>query len=360
MTSLRLTACLRSLPARAALALAAVLVLGAAAPAQLDLTGWTLFDPDDDWTFTNPAPTSVRMIEQVGSSSVHPGWVVSDFILGNTVTLEFDLSVSAGTGDDDLIGFGFSWLDGAHSWLLDWKRNTQTFNWGATVAINDDTAEQGLKIKRIDGAYSWDGLWGGQDGQGVSTVAGPAGGAWTAGTVYHFELQLSPGHIVVIRDGVGLFDVLDPSFPGGAGKIACYAFSQTNTNLANVVTTTPTWVDVGGAKAGLTGLPVLTGLGDLSANSANQISLSNARPSSTATLAVGITALNAPFKGGLMVPDPIVLLALPTSAAGAASLPFLWPTGIPAGFPIWFQFWIQDAAASFGLSASNGLKGIAG
>ena len=149
-------------------------------------------------------------------------------------------------------------------------------------------------------------------------------------------------------------------FRGGAGKIACYAFSQTNTNLANVVTTTPTWVDVGGAKAGLTGLPVLTGLGDLSANSANQISLSNARPSSTATLAVGITALNAPFKGGLMVPDPIVLLALPTSAAGAASLPFLWPTGIPAGFPIWFQFWIQDAAASFGLSASNGLKGIAG
>lgn len=343
--------------ARAALALGVLGVLAAGAPAQLDLTGWTLFDPDDDWTFVNPTATSVRMVEQVTSASVHPGWVVSDFILGNTVTLEFDLSVSAGTGDDDLIGFGFAWLDGAHSWLLDWKRATQSFNWGEPVAINDDIAEVGMKIKRIDGAYSWDGLWGGQDGQGVSTVAGPAGTGWTAGTTYHFELQLSPGHIVVIRDGVGLFDVLEPSFPGGAGKIACYAFSQNNTNLANVVTDVPTWVDVGSAKAGLTGLPVLTGTGDLSANSANQITLVNARPSSTANLVVGITTLGAPFKGGTMVPDPILVLALPTSAAGQTALPFTWPTGVPAGFPIWFQFWIEDAAASFGLAASNGLKG---
>ncbi len=282
---------------------------------------------------------------------------MSDFILGNTVTLEFDLSVSAGTGDDDIIGFGFAWLDGAHSWLLDWKKNTQTFNWGQSVTINDDTAEAGMKIKRIDGAYSWDGLWGGQDGQGVTTVAGPVAGGWVAGTVYHFELQLSPGHIVVLRDGAPLFDVLDPSFPGGAGKIAGYGFSQNNVNVANVLTDVPTWVDVGFAKAGVSGLPVLTGTGNLSAGSANQLSLTNARPSSTATLVAGISTLNVPFKGGTMVPDPILLLALPTSAAGTTALPFTWPAGIPAGFPIWFQFWIQDAAASFGLSASNGLSG---
>lgn len=339
--------------------LAVLALLAAAAPAQLDLSGWTLFDPDNDWTIVHTSATSVRMVEQVTSASVHPGWVVSDFILGSTVTLEFDLSVSAGTGDDDLIGFGFAWLDGAHSWLLDWKKNTQTFNWGQPVAINDDTAEAGMKLKRIDGAYSWDGLWGGQDGQGVSTVAGPVAGGWVAGTVYHFELQLAPGHIVVIRDGVTIFDVLEPSFPGGAGKIAGYGFSQNNVNVANVLTEVPTWVDVGFAKAGLDGLPVLTGTGALSAGSANQLSLSSARPSSTATLVAGISTLNAPFKGGTLVPDPILLLTLPTSAAGTATLPFTWPAGIPAGFPIWFQAWIQDADASFGLSASNGLKGSA-
>ncbi len=203
----------------------------------LDLTGWTLFDPDNDWNSSNPTATSVRLDEQVGSASVHPGWVVSDFILAETVTVSFDLQVAAGTSDDDLIGFGFSYLDGAHSYLLDWKKSNQAFNWGDTVLINDDVAEQGLKIKRIDGAYTWDGLWGGTDGIGVSTIAGPAGGGWTAGTTYHFELALSPGRIVVTRDGAPLFDVTDPNYAGGTGSVALYGFSQDAITLTNMVAT---------------------------------------------------------------------------------------------------------------------------
>ncbi len=108
--------------------------------------------------------------------------------------------------------------------------------------INDDTAEAGLKIKRINGSYTWDGLWGGTDGIGVSTIVGPAGGGWTAGTVYHFVLDLSPGHIVVTRDGAPLFDVLDPEYAGAQGSIALYGFSQDNIILANVcITPTPTF-----------------------------------------------------------------------------------------------------------------------
>jgi Thrombospondin C-terminal region len=331
--------------------------LCAAASAQLDLTSWSLFDPDNDWTFINPTTTSVRMVEQVGSSSVHPGWVVSDFSYGPSVTIEFDLSVSAGTGDDDIIGFGFSWLDGSHSYLLDWKKTVQSFNWGQPVVFNDDLAEAGMKIKRIDGAYSWDGLWGGQDGQGVTTVAGPVAGGWVAGTVYHFKVVLSPGHIVVTRDGVGIFDVLDASFPGGTGSIAAYAFSQNNTNLANVTGSIPTWTDLGQGMVGSTGVPELAGSGDLSASSLNQVTLSNAAPSSTATLVFGLAAIDAPFKGGTMVPHPLMLVPLATSAGGGAALPFVWPVGIPSDFSIYFQFWIQDGAATHGLSASNGLKG---
>src|SRR5689334_1181652 len=154
---------------------------------------------------------------------------------------------------------------------MDWKKTEQSFNWGHPVAINDDLCELGMKIKRIDGAYSWDGLWGGQDGQGVSTIAGPVGTGWNAGTVYHFVMQLSPGHIVVTRDGNALFDVLDASFPGGAGKITAYGFSQNNVTLAEVKSVTPTWTDVGFAKSGVAGLPVLTGLGDLTPSSANQL-----------------------------------------------------------------------------------------
>jgi Thrombospondin C-terminal region len=210
-------------------------------PPPLTLSGWTLFDPDNNWVGSHPTPTSARLDEQDASASVHPGWFVSDFNVAATAVIEFDLSVQAGSSDDDLIGLGFSFLDGAHSYLLDWKKNTQAFNWGQPVAVNDDTAEQGLKIKRIDGAYSWDGLWGGSDGQGVSTIAGPAGGGWVAGTVYHFVLSLSPGQIVVTRDGAPLFDVTDASYPGGQGAIALYGFSQDNIILSNVcVTPTPT------------------------------------------------------------------------------------------------------------------------
>lgn len=221
----------------APLAVAAVAISGP----PIDLTGWTLFDPDNDWAVSNPVPTAVRLDEQVSSPSVHPGWAISDFTLAATCTIEFDLMVTAGTLDDDFIGFGFSFVSAANSYLLDWKRQTQTFNWGQAVLINDDVAEQGLKIKRIDGGYTWDGLWGGTDGMGVSTIAGPTGGGWAPGTTYHFVIELAPGQIKVTRDGMPIFDVSDPSYLGGTGSIAAYGFSQDNIVLSNVcITPTPT------------------------------------------------------------------------------------------------------------------------
>jgi len=343
------------------LGVAALAAAGLAAPlllAPLDMSGWTLFDPDDDWTVTHPTATSVRMVEQVSSASAHPAWVVSDVVLPSVATIAFDLSVGGGTGDDDLIGFGFSYLDGSHSWLLDWKKNSQSFNWGQAVAVNDDLAEQGLKLKRIDGSYTWDGLWGGQDGLGVTTIAGPAGGAWFQDTVYHFVLELSPGRIVVTRDGVQLFDVSDPSYPGATGAIACYSFSQNLATLANVVVTTPTWTDLGLGKAGTGGVPVLAGSGPLAPASANQIQLTGAAPSAPTTLVFGLSAINAPFKGGTLVPHPLLPVGLATNGAGALTLPFAWPVGVPPGVSFYFQCWTQDAGASFGLSASNGLVGV--
>ncbi len=119
-----------------------------------------------------------------------------------------------------------------------------------------------------------------------------------------------------------------------------------------------TWTDLGHAKAGTGGTPHLVGSGPLTDGSANQINLTSARPFSAATLMFGTTALNAPFKGGTLVPTPLVVLPLMTNAAGAMSLPFTWPTGVGPGLTAIFQFWIQDAGASKGLSASNGLQGI--
>jgi hypothetical protein len=142
------------------------------------------------------------------------------------------------------------------------------------------------------------------------------------------------------------------------GAITSYGFSQDNINLAQVRITPAPWFDLGLGKAGITGLPRLSGSGTLSDNSLNQISLVNAAPSAPATLVFGLSTINAPFKGGTLAPYPLLLFPLATNAQGNVSLPFTWPAGAPAGLSLDFQYWIQDAAATFGYSASNGLEGV--
>jgi probable HAF family extracellular repeat protein len=119
-----------------------------------------------------------------------------------------------------------------------------------------------------------------------------------------------------------------------------------------------TWTDLGSAKAGVSGTPVLAGTGTLAAGSSDQLSLTNAKASAANTLVFGVSLLNAPFKGGTLIPKPLLTIPLPTDPAGAASLPFVMPAGLPSGVALYFQCWIHDPAASFGLAASNGLKGV--
>jgi len=118
------------------------------------------------------------------------------------------------------------------------------------------------------------------------------------------------------------------------------------------------WTKLGGAKPGSLGLPQLSGAGALSVGSDNSLALTDASPSSSAILVFGLNELNAPFKGGTLVPAPLLLLPQVTTASGTVALPFVWPAGVPAGLDLYFQFWITDPGASHGLSASNGLRGL--
>jgi hypothetical protein len=120
------------------------------------------------------------------------------------------------------------------------------------------------------------------------------------------------------------------------------------------------WTDLGLGLAGSNGVPMLVGTGTLKAGSSNQFALSHAKPLATASLVVGLTQINAPFKGGTMVPQPYQAIVFGTSAAGTVTMPFTFPAGIPAGTAMFFQFWIADPAAVAGFSASNGLKGVSG
>ncbi|MCY3003740.1 MAG: hypothetical protein NTV21_18240 [Planctomycetota bacterium] len=208
-----------------------VTLLATPAFSQLHVTSWTLEDPYQRWSKNHPTVTSCRMDETATSSVVGPGWVLSPFTLPVPATVEISLQALS-NGDDDFVGVAFSHRSPTEFLQLDWKRATQTFNWGDPVAVNDDTAEAGLKLKRIAGSFTRDGLWGGTDGLGVSTLAGPTGTGWAPNAIYTLRLELTPGRVVARLDGVQVFDVSHPSVT--EGRIGFYSFSQDDAVFSNV------------------------------------------------------------------------------------------------------------------------------
>lgn len=117
------------------------------------------------------------------------------------------------------------------------------------------------------------------------------------------------------------------------------------------------WADLGAGLAGTAGVPKLSGTGTLAAGSSCSLALASARPASPVTLVMGTSLLNAPLKGGVLVPAPLLLVALASDAAGKLNLPFSMPPGVPAGTALVLQAWVSDPAGPHGLAASNGLSG---
>ena len=73
-------------------------------------------------------------------------------------------------------------------------------------------------------------------------------------------------------------------------------------------------------------------------------------------LVVGQHKLEAPFKGGVMVPVPSVLLANAFDTAQLFSyLAVDLSNPMLTGVTLYIQVWIQDPAGPYGYSASNGL-----
>ena len=118
------------------------------------------------------------------------------------------------------------------------------------------------------------------------------------------------------------------------------------------------WADLGNALGGTNGDPVLTGSGSLAAGTTATLTLSNALPNGSAWFLLGLTAINAPFKFGVMVPSPDIMVpALPIDPNGQIILPFIWPTGLPSGAETYYQWWIQDPGGIVGWASSNGIVG---
>jgi FG-GAP-like repeat len=115
--------------------------------------------------------------------------------------------------------------------------------------------------------------------------------------------------------------------------------------------------DLGLGLAGLVGIPVLKGNSPLKPGSPVSLSLIAAPANAPVALVIGLHQIDAPFKGGTLVPAPNVILPLSTDIIGSLALAGTFPPGVPSTTHLFVQVIVVDAAAPQGFSLSNALLG---
>jgi hypothetical protein len=170
------------------------------------------------------------------------------------------------------------------------------------------------------------------------------------------SIQPQSGCLYWLTSGDG--DGLAHLFISGNGIWLPFNFSG---DLAVCVNDPPgPWEFLGAPLWGGAGPPVFTVSGAPSDGSLVTYSLASARPDATAYLVMGLTAAQAAFKGGTMIPTPTLVFRFDTDAQGEASVDTTWKPGVfLPGESAYFQWWIEDPDASDGFAASNGLRSTA-
>ena len=122
---------------------------------------------------------------------------------------------------------------------------------------------------------------------------------------------------------------------------------------------TETSCDVGGGAPGTHGMPLLSLSGPLTEGSTATLSLTNALENGSAWLFLGLGTTLLPFRGGVFVPRPDVVLGnLPIDGSGELVIRLPW-SGFPAGLPTYWQYWIPDPGATYTYAGSNGVAALA-
>ena len=181
---------------------------------------------------------------------------------------------------------------------------------------------------------------------GYSSFLGPS---TSFAAAYGVDVELvGPGEVVVGGKAVS------PAHPVTPG-----AYDETPNDIFIAhLSVDLTWADLGQGLAGSAGIPMLAGSGELSGGSLVTVQASRALALSTAWFVLGLAKLQAPFKGGTLVPSPDLYAPVPVNGTGQASVSFTWPVGIPAGLPTYYQVWVVDPSGPKGFAASNGLQGL--
>ena len=146
-------------------------------------------------------------------------------------------------GDDDYIGFALGFQpngttnSAANYLLVDWKKATQYYDFGAPSSTPGTTANVGLAVSRVTGIPTADEFWGHTNftentSGGLQELAraitlGSTG--WAYDTDYEFAFDFGPNNLDVYVN-----NVLQLSIAGSFsnGRLAFYNFSQSSVNYS--------------------------------------------------------------------------------------------------------------------------------
>jgi len=124
------------------------------------------------------------------------------------------------------------------------------------------------------------------------------------------------------------------------------------------VMATQPWAFQDAALAGTGGEPCLMGSGLLEADSPTVVAMHHELVNTPTAFVIGFSAINAPFKGGVLVPQPTSVLWSATDPMGNISLNARWPNGVASGTNLYLQAWTIDLQVPGGFSATNGMHGV--
>ena len=252
---------------------------------------------------------------------------------------------------------------------------------GVTVnesEVNDDFFNANAVLVGDDASGSIDNLGADEDYYSLSVTAGDLISFETIDVAGLGDTQLSlfgSDGVTLLEfdddDGPGLLSLINYSFTASGTYYIMVGSFGANTGGYTLETRLSTvgpdedvivgrlpsaWDWLGNDLAGVSGKPLLIPTGTLGPSSPFTLSLIDAAPSASAFLILGFSILNAPTKGGILVPTPQFIFGLGTNPSGELS--FGASLGSPpSGATFFLQYWIIDAAGPVGFSASNGISG---
>lgn len=172
-------------------------------------------------------------------------------------------------------------------------------------------------------------------------------------------LTFTPTGTLLVNDGLKDQVVeFGPDTALSAGTFVSSGLAQPSLGLSFLDLYASPWGNLGNGLAGTLGVPLLVGSGTLVDGESTTLLLTQALPSGSSYLVLGLTDSSTPFKGGVLVPSPdVVFNGIPIDRGGSLSLSFPWPSGLPAGQDTYWQHWIPDPAGPAGFAASNAISG---